>query len=336
MPKRDYTIDILRGMAIFTMIAANMAAHSLMKPHPFIFRLYGSFAAPTFIFLSGMMVSHTVIFKLHPLNYYLMRGFATIIVAALIDFFLWSVIPFSTFDVLYLIGLSMPLIHLFLSAKKWFQIVIIFLLFSLTPILQFYLGYDGTTKEPKLIADFDLATTLHQFFIDGWFPIFPWLGVSLLGAFLGTFRAKQSPDNIGKLFLRLGFLFCVSGITVWYFAQPTFLVRDGYSELFYPPTLYYLFTFLGLILILLSLLQRVHHYKLFYFFSTYGKSSLLIYILHTVFIVAVFNAFFESYGLVLFILMYLSHAALLWLISFFVQKIKKQDLPFIIRFILGS
>ena len=50
---RDKTIDILRGLAIFTMIAANISPYVLIEPHPFWFRLYGSFAAPLFILISG-------------------------------------------------------------------------------------------------------------------------------------------------------------------------------------------------------------------------------------------------------------------------------------------
>lgn len=49
MVMRDKTIDILRGLAIFTMIAANISPYVLIEPHPFWFRLYGSFAAPLFI-----------------------------------------------------------------------------------------------------------------------------------------------------------------------------------------------------------------------------------------------------------------------------------------------
>lgn len=47
--KRDIVIDIIRGLAIFTMIAANMAGKLFAEPHPFGFRLYGSFAAPVFV-----------------------------------------------------------------------------------------------------------------------------------------------------------------------------------------------------------------------------------------------------------------------------------------------
>src|SRR5262245_51031015 len=56
---RDPSIDVLRGLAVFMMVAANLAASALEGPHPLWFRLYGSFAAPLFVLLSGMMVAYT-------------------------------------------------------------------------------------------------------------------------------------------------------------------------------------------------------------------------------------------------------------------------------------
>ena len=50
---RDATIDALRGMGVFTMAAANLAAETLRLPHPFWLRLYGSYAAPTFLLIIG-------------------------------------------------------------------------------------------------------------------------------------------------------------------------------------------------------------------------------------------------------------------------------------------
>ena len=60
---RESQIDILRGVAIVTMIAANMAPYLLQKPHSIYVRLYGTFAAPLFILLSGMMVTRGHILK---------------------------------------------------------------------------------------------------------------------------------------------------------------------------------------------------------------------------------------------------------------------------------
>ena len=56
---RDLSVDVLRGLAIVTMVAANLAAEMLRQPHPFWLRAYGSFAAPTFVVVAGMMVGFT-------------------------------------------------------------------------------------------------------------------------------------------------------------------------------------------------------------------------------------------------------------------------------------
>src|SRR5260370_22227198 len=56
---RDVTIDVLRGLAIVTMVAANLAASALAKPHPFWFRLYGSFATPPVVRFAGAIHAYT-------------------------------------------------------------------------------------------------------------------------------------------------------------------------------------------------------------------------------------------------------------------------------------
>jgi len=107
MVNRDISIDILRGLAIFTMVAANMAPYVLIEPHPFWFRFYGSFAAPLFILISGMMVALTTLTKGHDFKYFLVRGILIVTVGALIDVVMWNFYPFTTVDVLYLIGVSL-------------------------------------------------------------------------------------------------------------------------------------------------------------------------------------------------------------------------------------
>ena len=86
---RDHVIDVLRGLAIFTMVAANMAASVLAPPHPFWFRLYGSFAAPLFIFISGMMIAIVAAKRAHGLKYYFARGVMVILCGVFVDVFIW-------------------------------------------------------------------------------------------------------------------------------------------------------------------------------------------------------------------------------------------------------
>ena len=360
MNERDTSIDLLRGIAIFTMIAANMAAHSLEEPHALYVRIYGSLAAPLFIFLSGMMVSYTISVKGHPFSYYLKRGGLTLLIASCMDVFLWGIVPFTTFDVLYVIGLAMPAIYFFNRLNRLLQLLFIALIFGITPFLQYQFGYAAYPTELGVleltgIGALQEVPILKQLFVDGWFPLFPWMGVAFLGAFIGSLKQKISPERFAKILLGAGLTSMIFGIGLWFYVNPEMVVntgfietahsnnlyqfllsREGYSELFYPPTLYYLLTFLGFILISLPVMKRFQSVGLLQPLQVFGKSSLLVYILHTTFIVFIFNQL-DTYSLGQFVLLYLAHAIVLWLICFGVQTFKKgKKFPFIVNFIFGG
>lgn len=341
MKQRDNTIDILRGLAIFTMVAANMSAENFADPHPFWFRIFGSFAAPTFVFLAGLMVSYTSFHKEHPIAYYLKRGIAIIIVAALIDVFIWGAVPFSTFDVLYVIGISLPLGKLFFSLNKTFQFSIIAILFALTPILQLQLGYIQDPVEPKinlfLSKGFQDAIVWKQFLIDGWFPLFPWLGVSLLGILVGKYRCETEIKKANATYGIIGLILFVCGLITWIIVNPKLIEREGYSELFYPPTLIFFITFLGGAILLLGTIYSIRDNKLINIFSVFGRSSLLMYIVHTALNVYFFHKFFGKYSILPFAGLYFAHLVVLWIIAFLVQKFtKEKKLPFILTLIFGG
>lgn len=360
MKQRDTSIDLLRGLAIVTMIAANMAAHSLVEPHSFFMRICGSLAAPLFIFLAGMMVSYTLHSKQHPLSYYLKRGGLTILMAALIDVFVWGVFPFSTFDVLYVIGLGMPLIYFFVRLAKQLQGMLILLIFAVTPVLQYFFGYIAYPVELSVfeMQGFEELGTVpfaQQFFIDGWFPVFPWLGVSFLGAYIGTMKQVKREEQVQRNLLIAGSTLFGIGVVLWLFFCPELysnegfietarssnlytilLSRGGYSELFYPPTLYYFCVYLGLIFLSLPLFRKLQDMRMLQFLSVFGRSSLLVYILHTVFIAFVFNQM-DTYTALPFLGLYALHSVVLWLICWGVrQGTKGKQLPFLVRFVLGT
>lgn len=360
MKQRDLRVDILRGLAIFTMIAANMAAHSLAEPHGTFMRFYGSLAAPLFIFLSGMMVAYTVHRKSHSFGYYLKRGALILLIAALIDVFLWDTVPFTTFDVLYIIGFSMPLLYFFLKIPAPLKLTLIVLIVVLTPVVQFAYGYQAYPTEERMFPfpGWDALRGIpigHQWLIDGWFPIFPWLAVSMFGALVGQWQEKMSAAQFDRLLLGLGSTLFTPGALTWAWFQPALnnneafsgsplssefykvlLTREGYSELFYPPTLFYLFTFVGFILILLAMMRRLQSFKILHFLSVYGRSSLLVYILHTVFIAFIFNRL-DSYKPEMFLVLYGIHAAVQWGICFGIQKLTAgKKLPFLLRFVVGG
>src|SRR5688572_19522203 len=105
-PARLRAIDALRGAAIVSMFAANLAGPCLEATHPLWLRIYGSFAAPAFVFLAGLMT--TIGRRPAPLLRLLWRAVVLLALGAAIDVLCWGAAPFATFDVLYLLALALP------------------------------------------------------------------------------------------------------------------------------------------------------------------------------------------------------------------------------------
>jgi uncharacterized membrane protein len=326
------------------MVAANMAALVLVEPHPFWLRLYGSFAAPLFILLAGMMVAFTTQTKGHELKYFLARGMMIVAIGVLIDVFIWKIYPFMTVDVLYLIGISLPIAYLFLNLNTRSQWVIIVSIFLVTPILQNILGYtDYPTEfylsgEQTVIAE-NQTNILNHWMVDGWFPIFPWLGFSLLGVGLANLRWKyKSHTTFGKKTTFLtGIGFLAFGSIIWWLYPSKLLVRAGYSELFYPPTIGYIISAIGLIIVLFTLVdyRSVIAYKPL---QALGESALFMYIMHLALIQYVIAPTWSEENPQTFLLIYVVLSSFLISIAYGLRalKTKWKERPFVIRVLLGG
>lgn len=321
--KRDTTIDVIRGMAIFIMIGANMIPELLRGAPPFPFRLYGSFAAPIFIFLSGMMVSFTITKGKHSLIYFCKRSFSILIVGALIDVLITGIYPFITFDVLYLIGAAMPLTFLLKKLKIGFQYMIIILIFAVTPLLQNIIGYGQIPVEiPILITDknvlIPLSTIIKQWIIDGWFPLFPWLGFTFLGSIAADIRLKNKSFSNNKI-LFIIFTTLLTGEIIWIRNPGWMFIRNGYSELFYPPTLGFILTSIGTILFLFYIIDLKNDLIIYKSFSTLGRWSIQIYVIHLI-IISLLGKVIVPQSLGVFLLIYMGITILLILLFNTMEK----------------
>jgi uncharacterized membrane protein len=348
LPDRERTIDILRGLAIFTMVGANMAASVAAQPHPFGLRLYGSYAAPLFILLSGMMVASTAQTKGHGWKYFLLRGAMIMMVGVFVDVVIWNgVCPFVDVDVLYLIGLSVPLAFLYLRLGKSSQWVVIVLIFLLTPFLQKILGYTEYVnpiylwgEQIKAVPVKTQTNIFNHWIVDGWFPIFPWLGFSLLGVKFAHQRWKyQTFDTFGKksiLLLGLGIL--TIGIMIWWLYPGSLLTREEASELFYPPTVGYIITTIGLILTLFYIVDRKPSLFIYNPLRSMGESSLFMYVLHIPLIEYVISPTWSEQSVQIFMLIYIGFLFFLILLAYGLRVLKStwRDRPFIIRFLVGG
>ncbi len=341
MKDRDITIDTLRGFAIFTMVAANMAPYFLIEPHPFWFRFYGSFAAPLFILISGMMVAITAQTKGHDWKYFLIRGLLIVAVGAVIDVVMWNILPFTTVDVLYLIGISLPIAYFFSRLNKYFQWLIVIIIFLATPVLQNIFGYSDypteffLTGQQTIIVE-NQTSIFNHWLVDGWFPIFPWLGFSLFGVILANLRLKYKKFEKNVLLSGVGIL--ILGGIIWYFFPGKFLTRAGYSEVFYPPTIGYIISAIGLILTLFSIVDYRPAFIIYRPLQALGESALFMYIFHLALGRYVIANIWQKGTLQTFLILYIGVIFFLILIAYGLRTLKSywKDRPFIVRVLLGG
>ncbi len=335
-------VDALRGLAIILMVPANLAPY-FAEPHPMWFRILGSFAAPVFIMLSAGMVILTA--ERHSLAYFLKRGGLIILTGALIDIMLWRIFPFTSFDVLYPIGLALPLMYILRNVKSHELLYITIIFVLATYILQLYFGYHAETLEVYFDDMFlpSLGRLLQSWFIDGWFPVFPWLGYAVLGAlffrtlFAGDLVAKYHVMGIGLALTLTGFILLfipVDASVLRNIANGSILdVRGGYSEIFYPPTFAYIFTSTGIVILFATILRKVHHLGPLSILAFFGKHSMMVYILHQVLGAQVLSPWIEAKGLeaidsgVLFTIANLAVLVVIALICYGIDKIKLRYPP---------
>jgi uncharacterized membrane protein len=343
-PSRDLTIDILRGVAILTMVAANLAASALEGPHPLWFRLYGSFAAPFFVLVSGMMVAYSVRRKGYSLGHFAARGAIVIGIAALLEVVIWKFYPFVSVDVLYLIGVSLPLVCLALRMSRPARWTIVAVIFLMTPILQYAIGYADYPTEVPLSGDprdaLDATSVFNHWLLDGWFPLFPWLGFALLGAQLADLRVSHASGATGWLRSApaAGLAIAGSGILIWWLYPGDLMTRAGYSELFYPPTLGFIMTASGLAIVLLAMIDRNPGLVVYGPLRLLGESALLMYLLHIVLIKYVIAPEWEDESWEIFFILYAAMLVGLLAVAYAGRGVKSRmrHLPLPVRVLLGN
>lgn len=343
---RNSVIDILRGIAIFTMTAANLSA-ALLQPDDkvLILRLYGTFAAPLFIMLAGMMVVITG--AKHPSCwYFIKRGGLLVVFGCLLDVLVWHIYPFLSYDVLYLIGFSLPIVYLLAKyCSISFRIILVIGLVALTSVVQIRFNYRQDLVSMEIAAlRFDdyvalllSRSTLQRFLLDGWFPVMPWLSFAITGSILGSIASHAFAS---KRFLAMGIALFSVGVVVWRVVNPHLVIREGYSELFYPPTIGYWLTATGLIFIGYYCIDRTQRFAIYSLFLKLGHASLFMYLFHQVVLVYLLKPvdFMNNQALSTFIPTYLIVIIIMVVFGCGLDTLKQKykNLPFIVRFMIGS
>jgi uncharacterized membrane protein len=274
--------------------------------------VYGSLAAPTFIFLAGMMTGYSSAPFLCAIRRAGWRMLVLWAWAVSIDVAVWGIAPFNSFDVLYVIGLSLPVAELCRVLDLRFHALAAGAVVLLTPLLQQRYGYRLALSESG-------SGTLawQRFVIDGWFPMFPWLGVALCGALLGRLRRASSRWAEPRVLLSVASVLCALGCIAWSRLRQPFPTRAGYSELLYPPSLAMVGVALGCVLVLLTAVRAWP--RSLRWLEVYGRASLPLYVVHSALIAFILKRLFPERPLLEFLFLYGLHLALLWLVAHSLQ-----------------
>lgn len=280
--KRNNSLDSLRGLAIFIMIAANSWPYIYpFGTCPYILRILFSTAAPIFIFLSGFSIQLSIESGKSDSNI-ITRAIQVIFIGAIIDVLVWKIFPFITYDVLYLLGFSSIIIVFLNRTKLGIQIAALALLLLFNLMILDH--YQFKLQEIPVFEDnssIDFREIIRHMALDGWFPLFPWAGIAILGYLASKYR-KLFP-SFYKYLLAVGtiavFLFFILILSL-NGDNPT--LRDGYTELFYPVKDIFWLYLIGLIFLMTHALTK---FKLKEnYFSRLGETSLSIYLFHTILI----------------------------------------------------
>lgn len=285
---RDVTIDILRGVAVFLMFGGNTLFHiTPIELHPQWFIFCSSLAAPLFIVLSTYMICVNSVSGKHDLKYYLLRGGMVILTGALMDTF-GGVLPFYSYDILYLTGFSMPVVYLVSKMKLKFLPFTAFTVFMISFILHHCFVYESPKKKILFFQDITLPSFsdfLKSWLFDGYFPVFPWMGWVIVSVYFAHFRCKKGslfggePILAGVILSLLGFLLLAFKFTNnSLFDRLSDIVLE--DNIFYPATPPFFIWCGGVILLLFAFVDKTSNIKFLFFFSVLGKRSMFNYLLH--------------------------------------------------------
>jgi uncharacterized membrane protein len=351
--KRDISIDTIRGIAICIMLGANVLGYvTLCEYHPLWFDLVSSFAAPLFILVSGYMAAVNSVKKHTSLSYFLVRGGMLILTATIIDCLIWHFVPFAAFDVLYLMGLGVPVVFLLSKKSIRMKIGFVAVVLLITVILQNFWEYRPFPLEINFsspdadYSDYNIFNVLKAFLYDGWFPVFPWIALPVLGSIFAHFREKSANNFANMKIFLTGCLLTSAGFVWLYLAYTSadpfdeLAKRAPYGELFYPATLPFLIGVSGVCLLIFALVDKTRNRIKWNPFVVFGQTSLFTYILHGALIAYIVCPYFEedlrplNIGWTVYALLVIVSFLLSWAVMVMKNKLKTKN--FFFNFYFGG
>ncbi len=307
---RIVTIDALRSFAILSMVfghTTNIVLADQFRTNSFL--LYGfhyhlsGLIAPVFFFTSGMIFTYLLFKTSESFNLYrFIKGSKRTLYLLLVGFLIQ--IPIFNFvnnplefvhysHVLQCIGLSIFLICLIylVSFAKWkiFSIITILLFniaFLVYPFLHFY------------YLDFQELNLLSLFLSERYteFPLIPWTGFSLAGAFFGVLFIKVKFITNLKFLIGLIIFGVILSFESWLFLKGIYSINFENVGKIIDINIFTYFR-LGEVLITFSIVSMIVKYiKIPNWLLIPGKETLLIYIFHNIIVFgSLFGLGYNSY-----------------------------------------
>lgn len=183
MNARVRSIDVLRTIALVVMVFVHFC-ENLAGYTPDI----AGFGAPLFVFLSGASYFLWSDAKLargsdpqDVSKVSVRRGLFLFGAGFLFNVFIWLPEDVFNWDVLTFIGCALLVLNIFRRASVAICVVVSVLAVLLSPVLQHMAGYLAFWEQGHFDYDWTLSDVLVGFLVTGYFPLFPWLGLSLAG-----------------------------------------------------------------------------------------------------------------------------------------------------------
>jgi uncharacterized membrane protein len=295
---RFSSIDILRTVAIVLMVLVhfmeNLSGKTNWSPT--------GFGAPFFAFLAGVSYSLWLKSKgnrsrseeeLSKIT--IRRGLFLIGLGFLFNIVIWLPEDVFNWDVLTYIGSSILVLNWVRRGPPAVALILAGMLCLASPILQKQAQYDLYWTDGYFQVDWTLSDILIGYLITGYFPLFPWLALPLVGFACGNFMLDSKTLRVAEVrTVAITGVALLAISVLLQLAHPympsQLVVKPDDAWTMFPPSLAYLAGTIGMVLFWLAILHRWidHNPKmnpdrgLLSVASTLSRHSLTIYILHHV------------------------------------------------------
>ncbi len=302
---RQTSIDVLRAMAIAIMVTVHFIENlsglygdgeRMILGVDYGWWLPTGFAAPTFALLSGMsyrlwsvvqkekgytdeMISKRTI----------RRGLFLIGLGFMFNVLVWLPEDVFNWDILTLIGFALLALSVVRQMPEKIVILSAGLVIAISPILRVMADYPAFWQAYYFDYDFTISDVLLGWLVVGYFPVFPWLALPMIGYVLARFLFVES-RKIQKIqicgFAVISIVISYALMMAWSLMPICITGGSSRGWSMFPPSIPYLLGTLGTSIVVLMVVQRVlnkdaERWKMYIqYISPLSRYSLSIYLLH--------------------------------------------------------